>query len=272
MAAMSPKEVLTAWENAYLDQCQTARVGSLFRGTIHNLNGVVQAFSMQSELFAMMFVKADRLLEEALCTVQDDNARDKITQVRELMQKRQRTLEQVEEKILLSQDILKNNDDIRHKYKKGGSSATLHSLIEDVVSFFNSHMFFKHKVKKNVSVNADLPLGEKAFAISVVLANILENSIQAMEQNSDVDPCFAIRSFMKNDKVIIEIEDNGIGVPEDIRGALFQEFVSATPGHHGLGLYQAKKLVSDMGGEIEITRLAHPTIFTINMPMNLGKE
>ena len=271
MAAKNPKDLLKAWESAYLDQCQTARVGRLFRGTIHNLNGIVQAFSMQSELFAMMFVKTDRLLDEALNEIQDSTVRDKIIQVREIMQKRQRTLNQVEEKILLSQDILKNNDDIRHNYNEG-SSATLQSVINNVVSFFNSHMFFKHKVKKDVRVEADLSLGDKAFAVSVILANILENSIQAMEQNQDEEGFFALRAFIGDDKAIIEIEDNGVGISEEIREKVFEEFVSATSVHHGLGLYQSKKLVGDMGGEIAITSSAHPTILTIQLPVNLGKE
>ncbi len=271
MAAMNPDELLTAWENAYLDQCQTARVGSLFRGTIHNLNGIVQAFSMQSELFAMMFVKTDRLLDEALNEVQDSTVRDKILQVREIMQKRQRTLEQVEEKILLSQDILKNNDDIRHNYNEG-SSATLQSIVDNVVSFFNSHMFFKHKVKKEVSVNADLSLGDKAFAMSVVLANVVENSIQAMEQNVDEEARFVIRAGMRDDTVLIEIEDNGIGIPEEIREKVFEEFTTATANHHGLGLYQAKKLVGEMGGEIEITSPVFFFFFFFFFPVGLGKD
>ncbi len=267
---MSPAELLTAWEDAYLAQCQTARVGRFFKGTIHNLNGVVQAFSMQSELFAMMFVKADRLLTEALDCVDNDVARDKITQTIELLQKRQKTLVQVEEKVLLSQEILKNTVDLNLSSVETGS-VTLSPLINNVVSFFQSNMFFKHKVQKNIVVEAEVPFGEKAFGLSVVLANLVENSMEAMEKNIGHEACFALRCFMRDDKVVIEVEDNGVGVPVQLQDTIFQEFVSATPGHHGLGLYLAKKIVTDMGGEIEITGLANPTLFTVILPKNQAR-
>ncbi len=270
MAAMSPAELISAWEDAYLAQGQTARVGRLFKGTIHNLNGVVQAFSMQSELFAMMFAKADTLLAEALESVQDDTARLKIAQTRELLQKRQRTLGQVEEKILRSQELLGGNDAVS-QVSFEGSFVTTNSLITNIMSFFESHMFFKHKVQKKIAVDADISVGPHAFALSVVLANLVENSIQAMELNSGMEGFFALRCYAKDDKVLIEVEDNGIGVPEYIQESLFHEFVSATSGHHGLGLYQAKKILIDMGGEIKISSFENPTLFTVTLPMNLEK-
>ncbi len=270
MSSMSPEELLTAWEDAYLGQCQTARVGRFFKGTIHNLNGVVQAFSMQSELFAMMFAKADRLLVEALEGVENEAGRAKISQTLALLQKRQKTLGQVEEKIILSQEILKNTADIS-QVSAEGSSLTLHTLINNIVTFFQSHMFFKHKVHKHIDVEVETLLGEKAFALSVVFANLVENSIQALEQGPQGEPRFSLRCFTRNDWIIVEVEDNGVGVPEHLRQSLFQEFVSSPPGHQGLGLYQAQKMMSEMGGEIKVTGLANPTVFTVSLPPNLAK-
>ena len=270
MSSMTPAQLLTAWEDAYLAQCQTARIGRFFKGTIHNLNGVVQAFSMQSELFALMFTKADRLLGEALDSVENDDARDKITQTMELLQKRWKTLEQVEEKVLLSQEILKNTVDVR-QVSGELSSLTLNNLIDNVVAFFHSHMFFKHKVQKNIVVDAEILVGDKASAISVVLCNLVENSILAMEENHGQEACFALRCFVRDESIIIEIEDNGVGVPEHIHESLFYEFVSATPGHQGLGLYQAQKMIDGMGGEINQTCSANPTLFTVTLPVHMGK-
>lgn len=270
MADMIPAELLKAWEDAYLAQLQTARVGTLFRGTIHNLNGILQAFSMQSELFAMMFSKADTLLGEALNSAPEDNVQDKIVQTRELLQKRANTLRQVDEKISLSQEIMKSNVDISN-VPDDGSAVTFHSLINDVVTFFNSHMFFKHKVKKDIRVDAELQIGESSYALSMALANLVENSIAAMEQNHDVEALFALRCFARDEKIIIEVEDNGVGVPPHIHETLFQEFVSATPGRPGLGLYLARKMIADLGGEIEIVGLANPTVFEISMPMGQEK-
>lgn len=86
MVAMTPEQLLAAWEDAYLAQSQNARIGRLFKGTIHNLNGIIQVFSMQSELFDMMFASADELLDEALSLCGEDAAQEKIGQTRALAQ------------------------------------------------------------------------------------------------------------------------------------------------------------------------------------------
>lgn len=270
MSSMTPAQLLTAWEDAYLAQCQAARIGRYFKGTVHNLNGVVQAFSMQSELFALMFAKADRLLGEALDSVENDDARDKITQTLELLQKRRKTLGQVDEKVLLSQEILKNTVDFS-QVSGEASSLTLNMLIDNMIVFFHSHMFFKHKVQKDIVVDAAIHVGEQAFAISVILCNLIENSILALEENHGQEARFALRCFVRDENIIIEVKDNGVGVPEHIQETLFNEFVSATPGHQGLGLYQAQKMVDAMGGEISNTCLANPTIFTVTLPLHIGK-
>ena len=48
------------WESAYAEQMHDAALGKLFRGIVHNLNGLLQAFSMQAELLELMFQQAEQ--------------------------------------------------------------------------------------------------------------------------------------------------------------------------------------------------------------------
>ena len=72
-----------------------------------------------------------------------------------------------------------------------------------------------------------------------------------------------------NDHVEIRVSDNGAGIPETIRGRLFQPFVSyGKENGTGLGLTIVQKIVQDHGGDISVeTSEAKRTVFKIVLPI-----
>jgi len=91
-----------------------------------------------------------------------------------------------------------------------------------------------------------------------VLTNLLRNAIQAVESQQDEDTAAAegqvtIRSWREGSVVMIEIRDNGPGIPERVRPRLFEAFQSAAKsGGVGLGLAICSELVRAHGGEIRL--------------------
>lgn len=65
----------------------------------------------------------------------------------------------------------------------------------------------------------------------------------------------------------IEVQDNGSGIPEDLRGHLFDPFVSSKPSGKGLGLALVAKIVGDHGGVIEFDSQPRRTIFRVLLPV-----
>lgn len=70
--------------------------------------------------------------------------------------------------------------------------------------------------------------------------------------------------------LVVRIQDNGPGVPDDMRSHLFDPFVSAKPGGHGLGLALVAKIVSEHGGLVECDSEPGRTVFTVMLPVAAG--
>lgn len=67
--------------------------------------------------------------------------------------------------------------------------------------------------------------------------------------------------------LMIEIQDNGPGVPDDIREHMFDPFVTSKSNGTGLGLALVAKLIADHGGTIECDSEPERTIFRVLLPM-----
>ena len=81
------------------------------------------------------------------------------------------------------------------------------------------------------------------------LWNVAANACQAMPGGG----VLTIRSANRAGEAIIEVEDRGCGIPEEIRHRVFEPFFSYGKSEGiGLGMATAQKIVEEHGGEIEI--------------------
>ncbi len=67
--------------------------------------------------------------------------------------------------------------------------------------------------------------------------------------------------------LLVSIQDNGPGIPEDLRANLFEPFVTTKPSGSGLGLAFVAKAVADHGGVVELDSEPRRTVFRVTLPI-----
>ena len=84
-----------------------------------------------------------------------------------------------------------------------------------------------------------------------VLANVIRNAAQALRGAGKRPGRVQVATTIEPDRYVITVDDDGPGIPEAVKEALFDPYVSTKRDGTGLGLSIVKKIIVDHGGSIE---------------------
>jgi signal transduction histidine kinase len=127
-----------------------------------------------------------------------------------------------------------------------------------------------HKLKRGVAVQRDyqrIPLLGNSFGseLNQVWTNIIDNAIDAMHGKGEL----RVRTYRDDGCVVVEIGDNGPGIPEEVQPHIFEPFFT-TKGvgeGTGLGLDTVQRIVKKHRGNIQVNSRPGDTRFQIWLPM-----
>jgi signal transduction histidine kinase len=134
----------------------------------------------------------------------------------------------------------------------------------------NTLTMLSHKLK-GVTLVRDYdqslpPIPAYGTELNQVWTNLIDNAIDAVNGQGEV----RIRTRREDDQLLVEIHDNGPGIPEDVRAHLFEPFFT-TKGvgkGTGLGLIISYRIVGDRHrGELEFESQPGHTVFIARLPM-----
>lgn len=110
-------------------------------------------------------------------------------------------------------------------------------------------------IRFELDVSTDKPLyvNGDIHELQRVFTNIIRNSIQALHPSEIPDPTVTVSVAKRANEVLITIVDNGPGIPEDLLPRIFEPNFSTKTHGMGLGLPIVQKIISDMGGTVNIT-------------------
>ncbi|HEX7108474.1 MAG TPA: HAMP domain-containing sensor histidine kinase [Aestuariivirga sp.] len=151
--------------------------------------------------------------------------------------------------------------------EKLGLSGLVDEVIEAAVVNASTRITINNAVPPGVSVDADRE------QLIRVLTNLMRNAIQAIESAQAERPdapngAITLQARREGSVTVIEVSDNGPGIPDQIRDKLFEAFQSAArQGGTGLGLAIAAELVRAHGGDIQLQGSTEAgTCFAITIP------
>ncbi len=98
-----------------------------------------------------------------------------------------------------------------------------------------------------------------------VVGHLLQNAAEATPSSGRIE----VRVRARDESAIIEVEDTGVGMSEDfIRTRLFKPFESTKKNGMGIGIYESREYIRELGGNLEVeSRETEGTRFSIALPL-----
>lgn len=127
---------------------------------------------------------------------------------------------------------------------------------------------YSNIIEKRVNIKQQNHFYTDKRRLGIVLNNLISNGIKYCNPNQDV-PYISINAEVDEDKAIIEIQDNGIGIAENHLNKIFTMFYRANQDNSGsgLGLYIVKETVDKLFGTISVkSNMRRGSTFTITLP------
>lgn len=152
--------------------------------------------------------------------------------------------------------------------RKGTSKLSQINMMTMVQEILHSLRHLPDFGSINFEVKIDHLLEFKADKVLVlsVFQNLIHNAINYCNQDS---PYVKIKVEKEEDGIILEVSDNGPGIPDAIRDKVFEMFYRGHPDStgSGLGLFIVKNALEKMKGSISfVSKVGKGTTFTVHIP------
>lgn len=143
----------------------------------------------------------------------------------------------------------------------------IENIAQDVIISLKSEIF-----NKGITITTDFQASEIIFSrnnLRSILYNLLRNSIKYKKADKPLK--IKISTIKKDDQVLLQVRDNGIGIAGEHQEAIFNKStrISHKIEGTGMGLYIIKRMMKNNGGSIEVeSELEKGSTFSVYFPVN----
>ncbi len=145
------------------------------------------------------------------------------------------------------------------------SRIELADMLEEVIRSKNA---FSLKPALEVEATGLRVHGDRERLVRVV-GHLVQNAIEATPYTGRVD----VKLARKDEWAVITVKDTGVGMDETfIRERLFRPFASTKGTGMGIGAYESRAYIQELGGDIQVdSQPGHGTVFTLRLPRLAGE-
>ncbi len=148
----------------------------------------------------------------------------------------------------------------------------IHDGIEDTLRLFAFKL--KHGIKVKRHYNQSLsPIMAFGSELNQVWTNLIDNAIDALNEGTPdgTEPTITVRTCEKADRLLVEIEDNGPGIPSESKNRILEPFFTTKPMGKGtgLGLDVTRRIIENRhSGTLMVDSSPGRTCFTVSLPIS----
>jgi signal transduction histidine kinase len=184
----------------------------------------------------------------------------------------EKILRQIESSAARISDLVKAIKEYTYMDQSGDKEIDLHEGLESTLTMLH------HDLKNGINVRREydrsLPkICGKGSELNQVWTNLIDNAIDALaEQAKAGRGQIAIRTSRDGAFVLVDIVDNGPGVPPEIKSRIFDPFFTTKQVGEGtgLGLDTVYRIVRQHGGDIRVDSHPGETHFQVRLPIPQG--
>lgn len=147
---------------------------------------------------------------------------------------------------------------------------SVQQLVGTVIRFFSHHE--RDGIQFIVEANSELTLHGSQGQLTQVLVNLMQNAVDAIEEKTfskEETPKVHIRALQRDDRVVLSVKDNGIGMNRETQEKVFDPFFTTKEVGKGmgLGLSICHRIIADHQGIVTIlSKEGSGTEFILDLP------
>ena len=154
------------------------------------------------------------------------------------------------------------------------SEITIHDLGHDIIEDLTIQATEKNLyLELHIDPSLPIVIQHDEERLTQIISNLLTNAIKFTDHG-------VVKLALRNEtdqRLIIEVSDTGIGIPEDLHQHIFENFTQGNTGKQqqdvGLGLSIVKNLAELMCGRVYLNSQQNSyTVFTVDLPLNLDPQ
>ncbi|MEO8841480.1 MAG: ATP-binding protein [Kofleriaceae bacterium] len=145
------------------------------------------------------------------------------------------------------------------------ASEHVNALVDALASFVREDLAHKQvELAVELADNDPIALVDSA-QLRQCLVNLVRNATEAVSAKGGGK--VTLRTHRAGDRVVIEVEDTGVGIAPEVLPRLFDTFFSTKEGGSGLGLALTQQIVKDHGGDLTVESVVGTgTTFMVSIP------